>query len=116
MFGLMWYRTGMASIIHKELLDSEYMVVFLYVPKQKRQRAVGSTYYIQFAGLEGAFDIAHPYIAFQNHSGDPLLAEWRNRDSTSGARAHVCVLFVVGFMCFADVFCSHRCSFAQVLH
>jgi len=83
--GLVFYRTGMASIIHKELLDSEYMVVFLYVPKQKRQRAVGSTYYLAFGGIEGAFDIGHPYIAFQNHTGEPLLAEWRNRDSTSAS-------------------------------
>jgi hypothetical protein len=81
--GLVWYRTGNASIIHKEQLDAEYMVVFLYIPKQKRQRAVGSTYYITLAGLEGMFEVAHPFVAFQNHSGQPLLAEWRNRDATS---------------------------------
>jgi len=81
--GLFWYRTGQASIIHKEQLDEDYLVAFLYVPKQKRRRAIGSTYYLGFSGEDGLFDIAHPYIAFQNHTGEPLLPEWRNRDATS---------------------------------
>ena len=67
------------------MLDKEFMVVFLYIPKQKRRRMVGSTYYLTFSGLEGAFEMSHPYVAFQNHSGQPLLPEWRNRDATSGA-------------------------------
>jgi NAD(P)H-flavin reductase len=82
-FGLWFYRTGVASIIHKEVLDEEYIILFLYVPRQKRRRGTGSGYYIQFVGLEGAFEIAHPYISFQNHSGDPMIPEWRNRDHSS---------------------------------
>jgi hypothetical protein len=82
-FGLWFYRTGLASIIHNEVLDENYLVMFLYVPKQLRRRGIGSTYYIQFPGLEGAFEIAHPFIAMQNHSGDPLIPEWRNRDASS---------------------------------
>ena len=35
--------------------------------------------------MAGGFDFAHPYIAFQNHSGEPLLPEWRNRDTSSAA-------------------------------
>ncbi len=81
--GLFFYRTGLASIIHKEQLDNDYVVVFFYIPKQKRRRLIGSTYYMQFKGLAGAFDFAHPYIAFQNHTGEPLLPEWRNRDASS---------------------------------
>lgn len=83
LLGMMWYRTGNALVIHKEQLDEEYMAMFLYVPKQKRQRYVGSTYYLTLAGFEGAFEIAHPYVSFQNHSGQPLLPEWRNRDASS---------------------------------
>ncbi len=45
--GIFFYRTGVASVIHKEQLDEDYVVVFLYVPKQKRQRLIGSTYYLQ---------------------------------------------------------------------
>ncbi len=82
-FGMFFYRTGLASLIHKEQLDSDYVVVFLYVPKQKRRRMVGSTYYVQFHSWAGLLDIAHPYIAFQNHTGEALLPEWRNRDSMS---------------------------------
>lgn len=63
--GLFFYRTGEASIIHSEQLDEEYAIVFLYVPRQKRRRLVGSTYYLGLSGLEGAFEIAHPYISFQ---------------------------------------------------
>jgi hypothetical protein len=37
----------------------------------------------KFNGLAGGFDFAHPYIAFQNHSGEALLPEWRNRDASS---------------------------------
>ena len=81
--GYFYYRVGVASIIHKEILDDEYMILFLYIPKQKRRRSTGSTYYLQFLGLEGMFDIAHPYIAFQNHSGQPMIPEWRNRDQSS---------------------------------
>src|SRR5262249_10372292 len=101
--GLFFYRTGLASIIHKEQLDKDYVVVILYIPKQKRRRLIGSTYYMQFKvgatrvafffpfafptcflqGMQGMFDFAHPYIAFQNHTGEPLLPEWRNRDASS---------------------------------
>lgn len=87
LFGLFAYRTGQASIIHKEMLDQDYMVVFLYIPHQKRQRSIGSTYYLSLAGLEGAMEIAHPYVTFQNHTGEPLLAAWTNRDSSSSAHA-----------------------------
>ena len=59
------------------------MILFLYVPAQKRRRYTGSTYYLQMPGLQGALDYAHPYVSFQNHSGEPLLPEWTNRDSTS---------------------------------
>jgi hypothetical protein len=81
--GIFFYRTGLASLIHKEQLDSDYVVVFLYVPKQKRRRMVGSTYYVNFNSWAGMLDMAHPYIAFQNHTGEALLPEWRNRDSMS---------------------------------
>lgn len=83
--GLWLYRTGEASVIHRELLDTDYMVVFLYVPSQKRRRQCGSTYYVQFTGIEGALDFAHPFVTFQNHSGDPLLPEWTNRDTSSAS-------------------------------
>ncbi len=81
--GLWFYRTGIASIIHKEVLDDEYLMIFLYIPKQQRRRGIGSGYYVQFTGLEGAFEIAHPFIAMQNHAGDPMIPEWQNRDSSS---------------------------------
>jgi hypothetical protein len=81
--GLFWYRTGECSIIHKEQLDRDYMIVFLYIPSQKRRRHCGSTYYLQLTGIEGALDYAHPYVSFQNHSGEPLLPEWTNRDASS---------------------------------
>ncbi len=81
--GIFFYRTGLASIIHKEQLDKDYAVVFFYIPSQKRRRLIGSTYYVQLKGLPGLFDFAHPYIAFQNHTGEPLLPEWRNRDASS---------------------------------
>jgi hypothetical protein len=81
--GLFFYRTGFASIIHKEQLDKDYVVVFLYIPKQKRRRLIGSTYYMQLKSWTGLLDFAHPYIAFQNHTGEPLLPEWRNRDASS---------------------------------
>merc|ERR1711991_282063 len=83
--GLWFYRTGEASIIHKEQLDQDYMILFLYVPAQKRRRFCGSTYYLQMTGLEGALDYAHPYVSFQNHSGEPSLPEWTNRDTSSAS-------------------------------
>ena len=63
--GLWFYRTGEASIIHKELLDDDYAIVFLYAPRQKRRRLVGSSYYLTFPSLEGMFEISHPFISFQ---------------------------------------------------
>ena len=42
--GYFFYRTGSAQIIHKEQLDEDYVVLFLYMPRQKRRRLVGSTY------------------------------------------------------------------------
>lgn len=54
--GLWLYRTGECSIIHKELLDNDYMVVFLHVAHQKRKKLIGSSYYVQFTGLEGVLD------------------------------------------------------------
>ena len=83
--GYWFYRTGEAQVIHKELLDEDYMVLFLYVSRQKRRRYVGSTYYLQMKGFEGMLDIAHPYVSFQNHSKEPLLPEWTDRDSASAA-------------------------------
>jgi hypothetical protein len=83
LIGYFWYRTGEASIIHKEQLDEDYLVIFLYVPRQKRRRYLGSTYYLQIPGVEGMLDIAHPYVSFQNHSQQPLLPEWTNRDASS---------------------------------
>lgn len=83
LIGYFWYRTGEAIIIHKEQLDEDYMVVFLYIPRQKRKRYVGSTYYLALKGVEGYLDMSHPFAAFQNHSQEPLLPEWTNRDSTS---------------------------------
>ena len=81
--GLFWYRTGKALIIHKEQLDNNYVVLFLYVPKQKRKRNVGSVYYYGLPGKNGAGDFSHPYTSFQNHSAEPLLESWKERDATS---------------------------------
>lgn len=85
LIGLFFYRTGLASIIHKEVLDEEYVILFLYVPRQKKRRGIGSGYYVVLPGLEGWFDIGHPFIAIQNHSGDPMIPEWRNRDASSSS-------------------------------
>jgi hypothetical protein len=66
--GLWLYRTGEASIIHKELLDNDYMVVFLHVNQQKRRKMIGSSYYIQFTGLEGALDFGMFCLSCQTNA------------------------------------------------
>ncbi len=81
--GLWLHRTGQVSIVHKELLDHDYMVVFLQLGGVKRRRLVGSTLYVQFTGLEGVMDFAHPFVAFQNHSGEQLSPEWTNREGAA---------------------------------
>lgn len=73
--GLWFYRTGEAQVIHSERLDQEYTIVFLYVPRQKRRRRVGCTYYFGFPGLEGAFEVGHPYVTFQVRSARGWMGE-----------------------------------------
>lgn len=87
MIGIFVYRTGRSSIIHIENVDDEYCVVFLYIPQQKRRRAVGSLYYYQMPGLEGAGDFSHPYTSFQNHGNHPLLNAWRDAKNAA-SEAH----------------------------
>lgn len=64
-------------------MDDEYLILFLYVPRQKKRRQTGSGYYLSLAGLEGLFEISHPFITIQNHTGDPIIPEWLNRDASA---------------------------------
>ena len=40
--GYLWYRTGSATIIHKEVLDEDYLVLFLYIPNGMKEKKCGS--------------------------------------------------------------------------
>jgi len=82
--GIWVYRSGTSTICHIENLDTDYCVVFQYVPNQKRRRGVGSLYYYALPGMDGAGDFSHPYTSFQNHGRNALLEAWKDaRDATS---------------------------------
>jgi hypothetical protein len=81
--GTLLYRTGKAIIIHKERLDENYCVVFLYAPKQQRRRGTGSLYYYALSGLKARLEFSHAFTSFQNRSGEPMPVAWTDRDVSS---------------------------------
>lgn len=83
--GYFWFRKNVCSIIHKEVLDENYMVLFLYNPQQKTESGVGATYYLTMEGKADEFDIGHPYVSFSNRGGEALLPQWRDHDVNSAS-------------------------------
>lgn len=78
--GMYWFRTQDAVIVHKEILDGQYVVVLLNVMGQKRNPSIGSAYWFNFPNA--VIESSHPFTVFQNRTQLKLFR--LHKDASAG--------------------------------
>jgi len=82
LIGLYMFRAQQTIIVHKEVLDEDYVIVLCNVRGQKRNPGIGSAYWFSFS--DAVLETSHPFTVFQNRA---QLALFRLKGSSDSGHA-----------------------------